>query len=297
MKSIASILLILLCTSSLLAQPTEVDRSFLTLMVIPYTQSDQSVREVIEDGKLVRAVIGQVNDLFSERGYRTKDYTAITKLSQVAPLAVDLERTEIKEAIQNSGVDIVIYVEITPREYPQGDRQLQLSLQAIDLYSAENYANSVSVESNRRNYTDVNMVKAVTDNQFTQQLGEFVDRLDKKMVDLIMNGRTVTIKVNLLPDSNLDLGSVVDEKNMDLSGVIESWVRSNTSRIYPPSGDFDFWQAECKIPVFDSTNQIVTPHSFRTDFRKYLEQIHLSREPLEVVNMVTINSVIQVELR
>ena len=289
MKYLATFLLI--CHLKFLgAQPPELDRSFLTVMVIPYTGPDEGVKSVIERDEVCRAVLGQINRTFEERGYRTKDYMAILKLPNKAPDAADLERTENIEAIKNARVDVVVYVEIKLLNLSEGDKQVQLQLQAIDQYSAENYANNISIESTRRRYQD--FTQAVKEVQLVNQLKTFADQLDQKFLDILKHGRTVTIKVSFNSKSKSNLNSPLDGSDMDLGGDIEAWVRSHTVRIYPSSGESSYWQAECKLPVLDEKQRSITPYSFRSDFKRYLQQLRISNAPLKVVDQ-TINSVIE----
>lgn len=281
-----SAFLILLYTQATSAQPAEIDRSFLTIMVVPYTGPDESTKSVIEKGGVCRAVLSQICQVFEERGYRTKDYMAILNLSNNAPDATDLERTENIEAIKNARVDVVVYVEIKLRELSGDDKQLQLQLQAIDQYSAENYANSVSVESTRRRFSDFS--QAVREAQLVKQLNIYADQLDKKFMDILQNGRTITIKIS----SQVNLNTLLVGGENDLIGSIEEWVRSRVVKVYPPSGDASYWVAECKLPVIDEKQCSVTPFSFRSDLRRYLQQLRFSGRPLKVEDQ-TINSVIE----
>lgn len=287
---------LLICFAQILgAQPLEVDRAFLTVMVIPYTgAADSSARSAIEKNDACRAVIGQINQVFEERGYRTKDYMAILRLPNIAPEASDLERTEIKEAIKNAKVDVVVYTEIRFRNFSEGDRQLQLRLQAIDQYSAENYANNISIESTRRRYQD--FVQAAKEAQLVSQLKGFADQLDRKFVDLLKNGRTSTIRVKALPSSKVKLGSLVDGSLIDLAGTLNKWVQHRANRIYPSASDNDLWEIECKIPVVDEQQRTVTPFSFRTELKAYLQQLRFAAQPLKIKDVAVINSVIEIIL-
>ena len=287
------VLLSLCCTQLLMAQPIGIDRSFLTVMVIPYTGPDESTKSAIEKDEVCRTVLGQVNQVFEERGYRTKDYMAILKLSNMAPDAADLERTENIEAIKNARVDVVIYVEIKLLDLSEGDKQMRLRLQAIDQYSAENYANSIYAESTRRRFSDFS--QAAREAQLVKQLNVYADQLDKKFTDILQNGRTVTIKVSTNPSSQVNLNTLLDGGENDLIGSVEEWVRSKTVKVYPPSGDTSYWLAECKLPVIDEKQRSVTPFSFRSDLRRYLQQLRFSGQPLKVEDQ-TINSVIEIML-
>ena len=293
MKYNLFLLLLIYQSGFLAAQPTEIDRSFLTLMVIPYTGPDEGVKSIIEKDEVCRSVLGQINRVFEERGYRTKDYMAILRLPGKAPDAADLERTENMEAIKNARVDVVIYAEIKLRSLTEGDRQIQLHLQAIDQYSGENYANNISIESTRRRYSD--FPQAVKEAQLVNQLNIFADQLDLKLVDILKNGRTVTVKVSVKPGGKLNLNTLIDGSDIDLSGTIEEWIRSRAARVYPPGGDSNYWQTECKLPVLDANQRSVTPFSFRSDFKRFLLQLRFSNAPLKVEDQ-TINSVIDMKL-
>lgn len=264
------------------------DRAFLTLLVIPYTSADESVRSFVENSRLARVVINHINDQLSDRGYRTKDYTALLRLPMVAPTAADLERSEVKEAIKNASVDIVIYVEIKVEQFGEKDRQLQLSIQAIDQYSAENYANSALVQSNRRHYNTSNIANAVNDNLLAEQLEQFIDRLDRKFVDLISNGRTFTIQLYVNPEQPFNLHSLIDDDSLDLVGGTEKWVRQRALRLYPSGSDSNYWRAECKVKVSD--------YSFKSDFKAFLRQLSAEGQKLAILNETKINARVEIEL-
>ena len=278
-------------THLLVAQPAEPDRSFLSIMVIPYTGPEESVRSTIEKSEVCRVVLGQVNEILEARGYRTKDYMALLNLPNLAPSIADLDRTEIKEAIKNAKVDVVIRVEITLRDLTEGERQVRLQLQAIDQYSADNYVGGASVESTRRRYSD--FVQAVREFQLVNQLKGFADQLDRKFADILKNGRTVTLKVSIKAGSKLKLGTTVDGSPLDLIGTVEQWVRKHAAKVYPSSGDDTSWEAECKLPLLDANQQIVTPFSFRTDLKVYLQQLRFSKMPMQLKD-ATVNSVIEI---
>lgn len=285
------VFLLMGCIHLLSAQSQPVDRSFLSIVVIPYTGPEESVRTTIEKSEVCRAVLGQVNHIFQQRGYRIKDYMAILRLPDIVPSTADLERSEIKEAIKNAKVDIVIYVEIKLHELSEGDRKLELRLKAIDQYSAENYADDISIESTRRRYPD--FVQAVKEAQLVNRLRGFADQLDLKFVDILQNGRTVTVKIGVKASSKVTLGTPVDNSDLDLIGTIEQWLRSHTTKVYPSSGDDTSWEAECKLSVLDTNQRTVTPFSFRTDLKVYMQQLRFSKLPLQLKD-VTVNSVIEI---
>ncbi len=264
------------------------DRAFLTLLVIPYTSADETVRSLVEDSRLARVVINRINDVLSERGYRTKDYAALLRLPMVAPTAADLERSEVKEAIKNSSVDIVIYVEIRVEQFGEKDRQLQLSIQAIDQYSAENYANSALLQSNRRHYDVANIANAVNDNLLAEQLKQFTDRLDRKFVDLINNGRTFTVQLYVSPEQPFNLHSLLNDQSLDLIGGTEQWIRGRALRMYPSGSDSNYWRAECKVKVND--------YSFKSDFKAFLRQLSIEGQRLAILNETKINARVEIEL-
>jgi len=281
-----------------LAQPgatEQMDRSFLTIMVIPYTgPGDTSKQAAIERNELCRHLLGQINQIFGERGYRTKDYLAVLKQSAVAPDVHELERTEIKEAIRNAKVDVVVHVEIKWSTYPPGDKQLQLRLQAIDPFSAEHYAENIAIESTRRFYQEP--TQACREAQLIRQLQGFADQLDRKLADVLQNGRTVTVRVKALPSSKVKLGSLMDGGNSDLAAFLDEWLRQRCKRLYPAASDNEVWEAECKIPVVDSSGRSVTPFSLRSDLKSMLLQLRFGEVPPKIREAAVINSVIEILL-
>jgi len=284
---------LLLCGRLLNAQEPA-DRSYLTLMVIPYTGPGESVRTTIDKSAVCRAVLGQVNNVFEERGYRTKDYMEVLRLPNTAPDATDIERTEIKEAIRNAPADVVVYVEITPLDLNEGDRQLRLRLQAVDKYSGENYANSSSVESTIRRYRD--FVQPAQDFQMINRLKTYADQLDRKFADVLKNGRSVFVRLAVDPGSPLTLSAPVDGNRLSLSEILYDWIKNHSLRTYPGSGDAGLLELECKIPLVDAHQRLVTPYTFRTELMTYLRQLRISTKKLDLTD-ASINARIQIVLK
>lgn len=270
------------------------DRSLLTILVIPYTESGKNVSDVIQTSTGFRDIISRINQAFEDRGYRTKDYMALLNLDAVAPSKVDLERDELKQAIKNAKVDIVIYMEVDWRSFAEGDRQLHLRLQAIDKYTAENYANNASIESNRRFYEKI--VEALTDNQLGAQLEGFVNQMDRKFIDLLTNGRTMTVKIVIKPECKINLESPVDNSSVHLGAAIERWVQGHVAKIYPPNYDETYWEAECKLLLVDAEGKRLTPSNFRSELKSYLSQLTCTGIQVKPGSGATINAVVEIIL-
>lgn len=288
-------LLFFLCLGApyLYAQsPAESDRTFLTIMVIPYTEKGASVSTTLEENDGCRTVISQINYIFEQRGYRVKDYMALLKLPSIAPSKAEVDRTEVKEAIKNARVDVVIFTEIDWRKFQEGDRQLGLQLKAIDQYSAETYATSVSVASNRRFYQE--MVQAVTDHQLLEGLNGYADQLDKKFDNLLANGRSVTIKVSIKPGSKLTFDTVPDGTSKDLGGTIEQWIGQHTARVFSADSDDTYMIVECQLRLMNAARKTVTPYALRTDLKTYLSGLSCSKVPIKAVTGASINSVLEI---
>lgn len=285
---------LLLLFQNLFSQEEAIDRSILSIMVVPYTNPGEGVRSLIENNELCRTTIGQINQVFEARNYRIKDYMALIKQEKFAPEFATLDRSEIREAIKNAIVDVVIYAEIKVQAYAEGDSQVRLKLQAIDHYSAENYANNVSIESTRRFYKDMTM--AVTEKQLVNQLNGFADQLDKKFANILEHGRTVTIKVSVHPESKFNLSSALEDSHIDLGGTIAQWLNSRVLNMNNTNSSAEYWQAECSLPVRDANLKTITPYSFRTEFKAYLLQLRISSQPV-LVEDVTTNAVIEMAIR
>ncbi|MCA0237496.1 MAG: DUF6175 family protein [Bacteroidetes bacterium] len=296
MKNIP-IFLLLLCFSYSFIQAQSLkntDRSLLTILVIPYTGSNNNVSNAIENGTGFRDIISQINQAFEDRGYRTKDYMALLNLDAVAPSKVDLERDVLKQAIKNAKVDIVIYMEVDWNSSADGDRQLHLRLQAIDKYTAENYANNASIESNRRYYQKIS--EALNDHQLKAQLEGFVNQMDRKFIDLLTNGRTMTVKILIKPECKFNLESPVDNSSSYLGAAIERWVQGHVAKIYPPNYDETYWEAECKLLLVDAEGKRLTPSNFRSELKSYLSQLTCSGIPIKPGSGTTINAVVELIL-
>ncbi|MEN0005873.1 MAG: DUF6175 family protein [Bacteroidota bacterium] len=277
------------------------DRSFLTVLVLPYSSKVQDSQQKGSTNKLlVKGVHNEVKRKLLNRGYRVKDRDAILRLPAIAPLVEETDnyRDKISNAIrQQSEIDVIIWVDIKIANFAEQDRSLQLILDAEDKYSAEIYATSPVIESDRRRYSDNTIVKALTREDVQKQIDIFVDQLDSKFLTLLSTGRTVTVKVTVEKGSDYNMNSVVDQSNDDLGLCIETWLRENAARLFTPSRSETYWQVECILPFNSTDGRAVSPTSLSSALRRYCSKLTLDNGKIVNVKKFPVtNSVIQMVL-
>lgn len=261
-----------------------------TIMVIPFTPQNQSLRVAYERDELVRIAITKVKEGFDTRGVNTIDLRGkLKQLSNNEVLQEDQVSDMKDEVIQLSGADIYVEVEAN-KNLSQTGNSVTVIMTAYDAFSGESYANKVA--NSPKFYTD-NFEKLVSV-AVEDEIDNFLNTINEKFTDLIENGRTVVLNIGFLAGADTDFDMEIGDDGYLLAEVIEDWVADNAYKnYYHIQGStsnkmiFDL----VKIPLKDERGRNYRVSRFAALLRNFLEGYSLESE--RVIQGNNINVTIQ----
>ncbi|MES2797342.1 MAG: DUF6175 family protein [Bacteroidota bacterium] len=240
-----------------------------TIMVIPFSREGVDLRTEIENNDLVRIGITKVKEAFDKRGVNTIDLRA--KLKQVGNTAAiqSDQKSSIKdEVINSSGADIYVEVETSPN-YSSSGNSVTLIMTAFDAFSGESYANKVITSPKFYTTSFEKLVEKAAETEVPNLLNTIQEKFD----DVLLNGRTITIRVGILENSKIKMDTEVDKKGNFLSDIIEDYIEQKSFKNkYHLQGatDNQITFDIVKVPMKDDEGNLFRISRFAADFRKFL---------------------------
>jgi hypothetical protein len=253
----------------------EINRSQLTLMVVPFTTKGEDLREKIESDFNYRATISAISKAFEDRGYTTIDFIERLKSTSTSNIKNDpMSQTDLwKEVQKNSPSDIFLQTEVYI--YKGNGNKVQLLISALDKYSGEKLASSGLIESNTM-YTDDFAKLAVQALTKDAAIDKFMESLNIKFNEISSNGRSVEVRLELSTASRLKFDDEIGSDYDLLSDIITDWVKINSFKnnyhVKAVSSNL-LWFDIIKIPVRNSDNSNFLPDDFARQFRVFLRKL------------------------
>ncbi len=278
-KNILFLCFAFLSTQVVFAQEkgNEINRTQLTLMVVPVSSKGEDIRAKIESDFAYKAAINAISKAFEDRGYTTTDFIEAFK-NTISDQTVNAgsTQTDLWKLIQeNSPADVFVQAEIHIQPLMDGSRKVQLLLSAVDKYSSERLASSDLLESNSYRTEDYAKltVLALTQND---AISKFLNGLNVKFQDISTNGRTVDVKLQLNQDCQLKFTDEIGTEYDVLSDLIVDWVKKNAFKNYyhiKSNSDKMLWFDAIKIPVKNEDKTNYLPEDFKKSFYKFLRSL------------------------
>jgi len=217
-------LLLLLFSSfpmlTLQGQPGQGSRA--TIMVVPWTRSDENILEKLDNDFNYRVVLNEIKRAFDQRGFSTIDFAQRLKNADINRAAgMDNWRDIFKDIIDNSPADITVQAEVFLQEAKYGQK-VQLTLEAIETSSSESLANSGLLESpsiRTKNYATL-VEKAL---EKEQALEEFLNLMNSKFASIRKDGRVTVLRIEVGANSEYNLHTMTEDGDF-LADLIQDWV-------------------------------------------------------------------------
>lgn len=278
-------------THSLFAQEksTEVNRTQMTVMVVPFTSKGEDIRAKIENDFNYRAIINVIDKAFRDRGFSTKGFIEELKVASTADATSTMSQKDLWTTIQNNApCDVFIYAEINI--VTNSGNYVNFILDAKDKYSAETMAASGLLRSNDNNLTDYarHANQALTNNA---AIDKFVEELNVKFKDISTNGRSVEVVIELNQTATLTFDDEIGSDYSTLGEIITGWVKKNSFKNYyklKSQSAKKLWFETIKIPVKNDDGTQYRIEDFANLFRKYLRGLSAqTKSELKVTPLVT----------
>ena len=243
-----------------------------TIMAIPYTAKNYSIRSAYESNELVRIAITKVKEAFDQRGVNTIDFRAkLKQLNNNEILTEEQQKTLKDDVIGLSGADIYVEVEANKNKSNSGN-SVNVIMTAYDAFSGESLANKVS--SSPKFYTEE--YEKLVEKAVEKEADNLLNTIQEKFNDIIENGRTVVIQFGVGKEASFDLDSEFGNDGYLLSEIIEEWMSENAYKNnFHLQGStetrmvFDI----VKIPLKDDKGKNYRLSKFAVKLRKYIESL------------------------
>ncbi|MDZ4846446.1 MAG: DUF6175 family protein [Chitinophagales bacterium] len=250
----------------------EINRTQFTLMVVPFSERGEDVRNKIEKDFNYRVAINTISKAFEDRGYTTHSFIEALLILTTDQVANSQNQTDVFKAIQeNSPSDVFVYADLTIQKGTNGTK-VSLLLNARDKYSGETLASTDLLQSNQmftEDYGKLTQQALIKDGA----IENFLNRLNVKLKDISDNGRSVSVKIEVTASSDLVLDEEIGADYETLADVITDYVKKTAFKNYyhikGQTGkilEFDI----VKIPIKDTAGNNYLPQDYMRDFKKFL---------------------------
>ena len=267
-------MLTLFYLSQLQAQDTTstINRTQMTVMVVPFTVKGEDIRAKIESDFNYRAVINTIDKAFRDRGFSTKGFLEELKAQSSQEILSTTTQQDLFSRIQqNAPCDVFIYAEINIVPGSNGN-YVNLTLDAKDKYSAETMAASGLLTSNINYSTDYARLAegALTKNG---TIDKFIEAMNTKFKDISATGRSVEVLLELQPNSPHTFDDEYGEDYSTLSEIITNWVKKTAFGNYyklKSTSAKKLWFETIKIPIKNVDGTQYRIEDYGTQFYKFL---------------------------
>lgn len=248
-----------------------------TIMVIPFANKNQQLRDVYERNELVRIAVTKVKEGFDNRGVNTTDLRGKLKQSNNSEiLQSEQKQSDIDLVVRNSGADIYVEIEASVNKSESGNSATVI-MTAFDAFSGESFANKVANSS--KFYTEDQeklVAKAVE-----TEIDNFLNTIQSKFNDLLENGRTITMNFGISENASYDFDREVGADQDLLSDVIEKWVESRAFKKYyhiQGSTSNRLVYDIVKVPFKGENGDNFKLSKFAADFRSFLKVLGIESD-------------------
>jgi hypothetical protein len=257
-----TILLLILSSlyQPLRAQETQIDRSRISIMVIPVNAKD-SVTGYQE-------AISVINSALINMGYRnTLDFkTHKETVDKRRMMTQGTARTgELKYYIEQAEADVIIEADIIWSDPPADprSRQARVKLKAVDKYTGAVYADNAFIQSMQREFPSlaVALNHALTKDG-AEQFKQFLGQLDASYQVLLKEGRAVNVKFEMATKSRATWNDRVGEER--LSDKLEEYIQqlALAHRYRALGSSAEYMDFTVQVPIIDESGAFVSPNTF-----------------------------------
>lgn len=199
----------------------ELNRSYLTVMVIPYTSKNEDVLAKFENDVAYRTAIAEINNALLNKGYsNTQELRENQELIERVRGATEkgTQRDQLKKLIEELPADIVIEAELIWTDPPgrSQDREVQILLKAKDKHTSSLYATSTRIRSSPREYRDLSeAAESALTRDGKKEFEDFLSLMEQSL----KRGRQLPFRFDLATASPVDYQYYIEGK------MIKDWIK------------------------------------------------------------------------
>ena len=270
-----------------------VDRSQLSIMVVPYTSGNEDIIKRLETEPGYKEAISGINSALINMGYRnTRDFKTHKENIDNGRLLTEhmVWSDRMKLYIENAPVDVLVEAEITwsdPPGHPR-DRQVKMLMKAVDKYTSAVYADNASIQSGQREFPGLGVaVDHALNKEGAAGFRMFLDQLDASYRNVLKEGRHVNIRFETGTDSKVKLSDYVGDER--LSDKVEECLRKAAfnGRYHLLGQSATYMEFNVQVPVIDESGASVTPSMYlRKKVDAFFHKLGYTVEYLVVGNWI-----------
>ncbi|MFV0156202.1 DUF6175 family protein [Empedobacter falsenii] len=246
------------------------------IIVIPFSKSNENIRDVLERDVNLRIATTKIKESFDNRGFSTVDLIAKIKATNTNSAFNILNASDYKtEIINNSGADIYVQAEISINKTSTGT-SVDVILTGFDTSTGNSLSNKVSTSG--KFYTDD--IGKLTSRATELIADDFLDTLQNKFDDIVLNGKSVNIEFGIMDGSDYTFYSEdINNSGLPFSDIIEEWMENNSYKNnYHIQGTTEFKMIfdDVKIPLKDPKNgNNYNSNKFALEIFKFMKSLNL----------------------
>lgn len=260
-----------------------------TIVVVPYVKGDDrsfsAMKHLVDNSPATRHAVGAVASMFSDRGFKTRDFIARLDNANTSDILRDGTQTDARTAVtQELPGDIVVYVDYT-MSYPGGRRgACTVNIKAVEQMTEGELA-TAQYASGEYMITD----STTLINHALQKAEKgFFDKLTNAFNRMVETGREMRVEMTL--DENVtdwDFDTECPETGDDFRDALEEWLRTvSTSTPDLSVGTSKSLPFNLNIPLWDKDkNRSYTINNFRSSLRKFIKAQLGDSYKVNVTNM------------
>ena len=245
-------------------------------------------QKAFQEDPEIKAVIAEVGQLMTDRGYSVKDcereFKALNNrmaednVTTSKTSSASLEESPLDQLKRRVKSDIIIYLDWVIRKDGSG-RIITFTIEAFDSYTSKRIATATGTSKPSNDPVPILLENAIGSN-----MKAFDKQLDNHFRDLKKHGREIVFTVRCWDSWDKDLEEEYDGE--ELADCIQKWMQENTvdGSFNFSDGTENFMQFEqVRIPIFDEKGNAMDARSFATRLRKFL-----TKEPYNITSKVMV---------
>lgn len=234
-------------------------------------------------------VIAKINDLMADRGFPLKNLESEIKdlVRTDAEMSMlqsksggEVNQSPIDRLRQQAKADIIIYLTWTVNQTGP-KKSITYTLQGLDSYTNK----QVAGDSGTGAPSFTAELPLLLEQAVNTHIDNFADRLQSHFDDMFVNGREVSLIVNVFNTSPVDLESEIDGR--ELSEYIDDWMAENTvnKRYTLEDATENYMKFEqVRIPMYDDKQRPMDANRFARELVRYLKGAPCSIPQIKQMN-------------
>ena len=244
------------------------DRSQLSFVVVPYAAYATDSLGYTTTDKGFEAARSAINSQLISMGYKNIEDVKLSRtISDERGMLTQSKAgfDDIQAALEKAPADVLIQVDVVWVDPPGNprNRQAQLKLKAVDRYNGIIYADNASLQSNQREFPDVQTaVRNTLKLDAATEFQNFLQQLESSYSTVLAEGRTMNVKFEVGKNSGVDLSYLVNGES--LSDNIEDCISKNSYKgQFKPIASYEkYMDFTVQVPLTDESGRAVSPNQY-----------------------------------